>query len=414
MNKKGLWFATLSVIIIMIFFISFSLNVISTGKKAAINEIGRTSKSIIESYYKTERRNYFIDKSIKYSTLISLKELAAKGGINKNECFTENYALWNKGCEFDNLESGFLNKFKLIFSEYLENYDIKEEDFVVSLQDNKIHIDTKESLNLGVKSKVKKTMKGLAKISGKNEKVKKTKENLEKLNLIDYIYANSERYGVPKDIILGVIAQESGGNIYAPPNINRNKFGSVVSLDHGLMQINDKAHPGYFDGSKGCIAKGVDEENIRCNIIAGIEILKDYYETFKLGKLYNCTGRFYTGWEAALRAYNGWGCLNEDYVERVLTFVEALGGEILYEENIGFYSTKPIFIFDLGYDFNDYSYIKDLAISCFNTKDYTKCKEDTKFDWAITEEENLVKFDVKSKESLYGIDKINIRFVLVS
>lgn len=82
----------------------------------------------------------------------------------------------------------------------------------------------------------------------------------------------------------------------------------------GLMQINlDHC------GTKGLPANKDECRNVllnnpQKNIEVGAEILKQSYDQYSKGKLFSgaCTSQyqsvFYSGWDAAVRGYNGWGC----------------------------------------------------------------------------------------------------------
>lgn len=113
----------------------------------------------------------------------------------------------------------------------------------------------------------------------------------------------------------------------------------------GLMQIN-LIHCGSYElpaDKEACRKELISNPNL--NIKTGAKILSEYYELYKNGR-YNenkeeipfqgCSGRniFYRGWEAALRAYNGWGCgtdktgkkiyEQDSYVEEVIKRYERL------------------------------------------------------------------------------------------
>jgi len=79
----------------------------------------------------------------------------------------------------------------------------------------------------------------------------------------------------------------------------------------GLMQIN-LIHCGNYGLSVDkteCKKQLI--ENVELNIEVGAEILKDSYNAYGKGKIFNgCSNRgiTYSEWDAALRGYNGWGC----------------------------------------------------------------------------------------------------------
>ena len=84
-------------------------------------------------------------------------------------------------------------------------------------------------------------------------------------------------------------------------------------LSCGIMQINIKA---YGPTPFGCTSFA----DTNCNIKAGITILISKYNSYKNGQANSC-GYSYTGWKAALRGYNGWGCganADRQFVENVI------------------------------------------------------------------------------------------------
>jgi hypothetical protein len=124
----------------------------------------------------------------------------------------------------------------------------------------------------------------------------------------------------------------------------------------GLMQIN-LIHCGNYGLPLDKIeCKKQLIENTELNIEVGAKILKEYYNTYGEGKLFNgCSnlGITYTGWDAALRGYNGWGCgkdsngnpyvAQDKYVDEVNERYEILGkqGDYLEKEKIaGVYLEK--------------------------------------------------------------------------
>lgn len=148
-------------------------------------------------------------------------------------------------------------------------------------------------------------------------RARRTFENLQGINVVDYINAKSNEHGIDPLLTLAVITVESNGDQKASSNVGAT----------GLMQVYPSAHPKY-DINKL-------KNDAFYNIDAGIEILKGYYNTYytndseyfeRLGICENeaeTNKRFdYTKWQRALRAYNGFGCVppNADnyYVEKVM------------------------------------------------------------------------------------------------
>ena len=97
----------------------------------------------------------------------------------------------------------------------------------------------------------------------------------------------AERAQVPPDLLKAVAWQESGWMHYSRAgvqrNANRNKAGSVVSTDWGIVQVNDRAHPRAFPRAR------VDP---RYNLEFGGRLLRSLYQE---------TG----DWERAIERYNG-------------------------------------------------------------------------------------------------------------
>ncbi len=106
----------------------------------------------------------------------------------------------------------------------------------------------------------------------------------------------SQKYGIPKELILAIISVESGFN---PRAYNKNKDGTE---DRGLMQVN------YQHNIRLMKEYGIEDPNqlfdIETNIELGARIL---YENFK---------RF-GNWVMAVKAYNGLKADNWDYVRKV-------------------------------------------------------------------------------------------------
>ncbi|MBN2127209.1 MAG: hypothetical protein JW703_02335 [Candidatus Diapherotrites archaeon] len=185
---------------------------------------------------------------------------------------------------------------------------------------------------------------------------------------VSLVAEKAEKYEVPVLIALGVAAQEStfrhccltanqnfAGTCTADYSSNSCKMNKVLSSSSnsrinsvGLMQINAYYHKDCFEAKatnkrpKQFEINGVMQPNIcyglsecnnktvldvECNIAAGLNHLKMFKScsstscTNSSGKSYNS----YTGWDAALRRYNGCGCgssADRNYVENVKNRME--------------------------------------------------------------------------------------------
>jgi len=155
----------------------------------------------------------------------------------------------------------------------------------------------------------------------------------------EWINYYSKKYEVNSILVLALMMQESSCDEL------------VVSADkssYGLMQVNAGVH---------CGTKGLPSDVEECkeqlkdpeiNIRVGIEILKGYYS--EEPRRYVCSSfesktsnqneptvdKSYSGWERALRNYNGWGCAgyrkdgseifaDHDYVEKINNRYALLG-----------------------------------------------------------------------------------------
>jgi len=121
----------------------------------------------------------------------------------------------------------------------------------------------------------------------------------------------SGRQNIPDELLLlAVMIQESSCK-------SVKSFGG----DIGLMQINARVHcgtKGLGSISGDCNSTLLNDNEKNINV--GAQILRESYRTS--GKSFTCgiTFNSYSGWEAALRGYNGWGCTgNNNYVEEVET-----------------------------------------------------------------------------------------------
>lgn len=174
----------------------------------------------------------------------------------------------------------------------------------------------------------------------------------------DYAVAAARREGIPEAIYLGLITQES----WEGRDDRLNECGAV-----GLTQVVASRHYNVIRDtcgmdfvsecssfSQGCsLSTGSTcaestpncdpnkrvgiarcqftkySQDIKCQLDVGARVLAQYYSDKQ--KYYKCTGRVYTGWEYALRSYNGWGgvCgspnVDSTYVEKIMDYADAWG-----------------------------------------------------------------------------------------
>jgi hypothetical protein len=135
--------------------------------------------------------------------------------------------------------------------------------------------------------------------------------------------------GIPDSLtLLSLMMQESDC-------VSTASSGSSV----GLMQINLANCGSYGLPSDKTECKKQLTDNVELNIGVGAKILKEKYDVYKNGKIFNgCSNRgiTYSGWDAALRGYNGWGCgydssgnpltSQDSYVEDINQRFETLKG----------------------------------------------------------------------------------------
>jgi|GEM_PF-3487609 murein DD-endopeptidase MepM/ murein hydrolase activator NlpD len=248
--------------------------------------------------------------------------------------------------------------------------------------------------------------------------IDKTRENLEKLKLREYIDKITVENEVPTEIIYGIITVESRGNLNADS-------GDA----NGLMQITEKT---YNDKSFDFQGKCSWEEyltNKECQILAGVMYLKQMHNQIGSKTVYyqcnkNCRGerviadkivegywptctnaggcsptdclnpvnKKYVDWEAALRRYNGGGdyappkegeqtsgCINHpdyEYVEKVIKYAVGWGyrgayGSMIQDEAnkgiLGKYTIAPTFSINVNFDIRLLDKLKEFADNTVKT-----------------------------------------------
>jgi len=152
------------------------------------------------------------------------------------------------------------------------------------------------------------------------------------------VVKSSSENGIPDPLLLlSLMMQESTCVL-----------GAFSGSSVGLMQINliHCEEYGLPSDEQECKKKLL--EDVQLNIDVGVKILKESYNAYKNGKVFQgCSGRniTYYEWEAALRGYNGWGCgkdasgnvfyAQDNYVEEVIQRYEKLKEVGSYAEVIG-------------------------------------------------------------------------------
>jgi len=416
-NKRGLYAATLTIVVIIIGVISYNIYLISKENSVALEDIGTRASNSLNSFYESEKIKYYIDESAKYTAFNAIISMGENGGVyDKENCMQNGYVVLNGDCELKPNED-FKKYFNETFNEYLKDYNIKAEDFEITLNEELKGISRK-NLELSVGGVLSSEIK--FNINNIDDKTAKT--ILERIQpYMEIIRKYSIDYNVPESLIIAVIAQESTGNVNA-----------VSEADcYGLMQICPGPHLEYYNGT-ACNGKSA-KDDVDCNIKGGVEILRDYYDNYNNGKRYKCgrfcdakgncqepVDKFYTGWSAALRAYNGLGCKGYPdftYVEKVLRWSSLFGGEIIKEfdvKKIGSYYFKPEFLVELNYNLDDFNQAKEVAENWVNGN----CDENQEncviIGYSIERKVvgNLMVFEFKSKEKLYDIKEVVIKFAL--
>ena len=155
-------------------------------------------------------------------------------------------------------------------------------------------------------------------------------------NYANWISQSASSNGIPDPVLLlSLMMQES--------DCTSNAFsGSSV----GLMQINLANCGSYGLPSNQEDCKNQLLGNPQLNIEVGAKILKEKYNSYSAGKIFNgCSNRgiTYTGWDAALRGYNGWGCgydSNGNPLTSQDSYVEDINQRYLALKSAGSYLEK--------------------------------------------------------------------------
>ncbi|MFN7065920.1 MAG: lytic transglycosylase domain-containing protein [Aquificaceae bacterium] len=128
-----------------------------------------------------------------------------------------------------------------------------------------------------------------------SEKVNTSKQSLD-AKILTKVEGVSQKYSIPKELILAIIKQESNFN---PMAYNKNKDGTE---DRGLMQVN------YQHNLRLMKEYGIEDPDqlydIETNIELGARILYENFQRFG-------------NWVMAVKAYNGLKADNWNYVRGV-------------------------------------------------------------------------------------------------
>jgi murein DD-endopeptidase MepM/ murein hydrolase activator NlpD len=241
------------------------------------------------------------------------------------------------------------------------------------------------------------------------QKVDATRNNLGS-QAIEYIEEISEEYGIPKGILLGKITVESTGTNYKI-NLPTNKaigISQVEGWQHydTIYKLCGKEYVSECQVCTQCdLTKSVSKscandlancckfekfgDDLKCQIKVGAEFLKEKYEQYKDEKEYSSAVKSqcknseyqekyiaYTGWERALRAYNGLGCAKDrtTYVDEVLKYATVWGYtsdansaiDPIVEEEIrqgifGTYTITPVFNIKIDFDISLFDTLSNFA-----------------------------------------------------
>lgn len=177
-------------------------------------------------------------------------------------------------------------------------------------------------------------------------------------NYAKWIAESAIASGIPNPVLLlSLMMQESG--------CVSNAFSGSST---GLMQINliHCGNYGLSSNEEQCKKELID--NPKLNIEVGAKILKESYNYYKDGKTFQgCSNRniVYSGWDAAIRGYNGWGCgkdaegnlfySQDNYVEEVndrYSQLKKIGSYLEEKEENGiFFWKKEALLFSVEYKF---------------------------------------------------------------
>lgn len=120
-------------------------------------------------------------------------------------------------------------------------------------------------------------------------------------------------------LLVSVFMRESNCDVNAGKSITLPGSVGLAQIETGVWCGTPDAKRAGINflstNSETCRAQLIGN-NARNSIIAAAEILK--YKYSSSSQTYSVNGKIYSGWDAALRGYNGWGSGgNNDYVEEV-------------------------------------------------------------------------------------------------
>ncbi|MAG52762.1 MAG: hypothetical protein CMH62_02250 [Nanoarchaeota archaeon] len=385
MNKRGLFFASISIIMVVLLVIGYDIFRDKQANETGIGDVGKASFSIIKTNIESEKLNYYIESSVNVAKSLGLRNVKENIGVyDFSSCeINEGYVVLIEGCDYLGPDLAFEKSFNATFDSMLKKYDpsFSSDDFELQFNGGVLSVTGTKKLNLGIRSKS----------DGKD-----LDKSLNHDGILESVRKYSQLYGVSEDLIKAVILQESSGRVDA-----------FSGSSYGVMQINKGAHPQWFD-DEGCNA-GVD---VDCNINAGVEILSGYIDTSQTvyeARIRNvCSNPFtqskflgYKGEKAGLRLYNGPGCgcetCDDDYVEKVLA---RLDGGVL--QNVGTLVLDINVENIVDYDFNILPNLVlvggDIRACVKADVDIDSCINDQfnpEYSFNVVEEGNLLKFDVQ-------------------
>ncbi|MAG45840.1 MAG: hypothetical protein CMH63_03665 [Nanoarchaeota archaeon] len=130
MNKKGIMFATLTVIVMAGFVMGLSMRKEKILEETKIIEVGKVPEAVLYFALEEEKIDFFIQKAVEVSAYKALAKLGENGGLYQLEegCMrVEKSVVWTKDCIFSGiLPEIFFWYFEDEFKEYVKEYGLKE------------------------------------------------------------------------------------------------------------------------------------------------------------------------------------------------------------------------------------------------------------------------------------------------